>query len=119
MRTYPDTRPMINLPSITISVLFLGFTIFSCHPKDSPDKINFPNIIYILADDLGYGDVGVYNPDSKVATPNIDKLAAQGMRFTDAHSPSSVCTPTRYGILTGRYCWRTKLPKGVLQGYGQ
>ena len=76
-----------------------------------------PNIVVILADDMGYGDPGCYNKDSRIPTPNIDRLAAQGMRFTDAHTPSSVCTPTRYGLLTGRYCWRTTLTKGVLQGY--
>jgi len=101
--------------------LFLICITFSlsCTPDRSVVKEKLPNIIYILADDLGYGDVSAYNPDSKIATPNIDRLASQGMRFTDAHSPSSVCTPTRYGILTGRYCWRTRLPRGVLQGYGQ
>jgi len=66
-----------------------------------------PNILFILADDLGYGDVGCYNPESKVPTPHIDRLAAQGMLFTDAHSPSTVCTPTRYSILTGRMAFRT------------
>ena len=73
-----------------------------------------PNIVFILADDLGYGDVGSYNPESKIPTPAIDTLAAQGMRFTDAHTPSSVCTPTRYAFLTGRYAWRTRLKSGVL-----
>jgi len=58
-----------------------------------------------------------YNRDSKTPTPHLDRLAAQGMRFTDAHSPSAVCTPTRYGLMTGRYCWRTSLKRGVLQGY--
>src|SRR5262245_13187092 len=76
-----------------------------------------PNILYILADDLGYGDLRCYNPASKIPTPNLDRFASQGMRFTDAHSPSAVCTPTRYGILAGRYCWRTKLKSGVLWGY--
>jgi arylsulfatase A-like enzyme len=76
-----------------------------------------PNIVFILADDLGIGDAGCYNKDSKIPTPHIDALARRGMRFVDAHSPSSVCTPTRYGILTGRYAWRTKLQRGVLQGY--
>ena len=76
-----------------------------------------PNILYILADDLGYGDVKVLNPERcKIATPSLDKLAAQGMTFTDAHSGSSVCTPTRYGIMTGRYAWRTSLVSGVLGG---
>jgi arylsulfatase A-like enzyme len=73
--------------------------------------------VYILADDLGYGDVGYLNPASKIATPNIDRLAAEGMNFKDAHSGSSVCTPTRYGILTGRYAWRSPLKRGVLLGY--
>lgn len=76
-----------------------------------------PNIVLILADDMGWGDPGCYNPQSKIPTPNIDQLAAQGVRFTDAHSPSAVCTPTRYGLLTGRYAWRTSLKSGVLQGY--
>lgn len=76
-----------------------------------------PNILYVLADDLGWGDLTCNNPESKIPTPNLDKLAAQGVRFTDMHSPSSVCTPTRYGILTGRYCWRSSLKSGVLQGY--
>jgi arylsulfatase A len=80
-------------------------------------KARLPNIVFILADDLGYGDPGCYNPQSRIPTPNIDRLAAQGMRFTDAHTPSAVCTPTRYGLLTGRYCWRSRLKRGVLQGY--
>lgn len=73
-----------------------------------------PNIIIILADDMGYGDATCYNKASKIPTDHIDQLASEGMRFTDAHSPSSVCTPTRYGLLTGRYAWRTKLKKSVL-----
>ncbi|HRN58139.1 MAG TPA: sulfatase-like hydrolase/transferase, partial [Agriterribacter sp.] len=76
-----------------------------------------PNIIYILADDLGYGDLSCFNTGSKLHTANIDQLAAEGMKFTDAHSNSAVCTPTRYGILTGRYAWRTRLQNGVLWGY--
>src|SRR6184192_491571 len=76
-----------------------------------------PNIVYILADDLGWGDLGCYNKDTAVPTPYANRFAEQGVRFTDMHSPSSVCTPTRYGILTGRYCWRSRLKSGVLQGY--
>lgn len=76
------------------------------------------NIVYILADDMGQGDVSSYNPNGKIPTPNIDRLAAEGMRFTDPHTGSSVCTPTRYGIMTGRYAWRTHfLKKGVLGGF--
>jgi arylsulfatase A len=73
-----------------------------------------PNIVYILADDLGYGDLGCYNTDSKIPTSRLDQFARQGMRFTDAHAPSSVCTPTRYALLTGRYAWRTRLQRNVL-----
>jgi arylsulfatase A-like enzyme len=76
-----------------------------------------PNIVYVLADDLGWGDLGCYNAESKIPTPNFDRVAASGVRFTDMHSPSAVCTPTRYGIMTGRYCWRTSLKRGVLWGY--
>src|SRR5262245_41912243 len=71
-----------------------------------------PNIVYVLADDLGWGDLACYNPDSAIPTPYANRFAAAGMRFTDMHSPSSVCTPTRYGILTGRYCWRSRLKEG-------
>src|SRR5947208_12308248 len=77
-----------------------------------------PNIVIILADDLGYGDLGCYNKDSKIPTPNLDRLAGEGMRFSDAHAPTSVCTPTRYAILTGRYCWRSRLKRNVLGIWG-
>jgi arylsulfatase A-like enzyme len=73
-----------------------------------------PNVVYVLADDLGYGDLGCYNDESQIPTPNLDRLAAEGRRFTDAHAPSAVCTPTRYSVLTGRYCRRTDLDSGVL-----
>jgi arylsulfatase A-like enzyme len=76
-----------------------------------------PNIVYILTDDLGFGDVKVNNPEGKIPTPYLDEFASEGMNFTDAHTNSSVCTPTRYGILTGRYCWRTPLKSKVLDGY--
>lgn len=75
-----------------------------------------PNVVIILADDLGYGDLRCLNPDGKIATPHCDRLAETGMCFTDAHTPSSVCTPTRYGLLTGRYAWRSRLKSGVLGG---
>ncbi len=89
------------------------FTISAAESAATP-----PNIVYILADDLGYGDVQCLNPErGKIPTPNLDRLAGQGMRFTEAHSGSAVCTPTRYGILTGRYSWRSHLQSGVLSGY--
>ncbi|MGJ8697450.1 MAG: sulfatase-like hydrolase/transferase [Verrucomicrobiaceae bacterium] len=75
-----------------------------------------PNIIVILVDDMGYGDINAYNPAAKTTTPRLDALAADGMRFTDFHTNSAVCTPTRYGLLTGRYAWRTRLKSGVLNG---
>jgi arylsulfatase A-like enzyme len=76
-----------------------------------------PNIIVILADDQGFGDLGANNPQSKIATPHLDALAKGGVRFTDGHTSSGVCTPTRYSLLTGRYHWRTKLQSGVLGGF--
>lgn len=83
-----------------------------------PGIANKPNIVFILCDDLGYGDVQCLNLEhGKIKTPSIDQLASEGMIFTDAHSGSSVCTPTRYGLLTGRYSWRTHLQRGVVQGY--
>jgi arylsulfatase A-like enzyme len=85
----------------------------------APARAAKPNIVYILADDLGYGDVRCLNPEGKIATPNLDRLAAGGMRFTDAHSSSALCSPTRYGILTGRYNWRSPLKQGVLGGYSR
>jgi arylsulfatase A len=96
----------------------LSLTGVGCGQKDTrTENERLPNIIVILADDMGYGDPGCNNPQSKISTPNIDRLAAEGLSFTDAHSPSAVCTPTRYGLLTGRYCWRTHLKNGVLWGY--
>ena len=76
-----------------------------------------PNLVYILADDMGYGDVSCLNPDSKIHTASIDRLAERGVRFTDAHASSAVCTPSRYSILTGRYAWRSRLKHGVTFGY--
>jgi arylsulfatase A-like enzyme len=93
--------------------------LLACFFYDDTHAQERPNIIYILTDDLGYGDVKAYNKEGKINTPNIDKLAKQGMRFTDAHSPSGVCTPTRYSIMTGRYPWRSQRPVGVLNGFSR
>lgn len=95
---------------ILLSLILTSSNLFSQQSK-------LPNVIYILADDLGYGDISHLNKQSKIYTPNIDKLASEGISFTDAHSNSAVCTPTRYGILTGRYAWRTWMKKGVLWSY--
>jgi len=79
-----------------------------------------PNLLIIYADDLGYGDVQCYNPErGKIPTPHIDKLAAQGMRFTDGHSSSAVCSPSRYALLTGRYHWRTRLQASIIGVFGE
>ena len=88
-------------------------------PRNQPPRgrAKPPNILFILADDVGYGDVRCFHPASKIPTPNIDRLAQQGIRLTDAHSPSAVCSPTRYGVLTGRYAWRTWLKRSVLMAY--
>lgn len=90
-------------------------SVFCLAPAMAETK---PNIIVILADDLGYGDVQCNNPQrGKILTPNIDKLASQGMRFTDGHSSSGVCSPSRYTLLTGRYHWRTRLQSGIVGQY--
>ncbi|WP_146455598.1 sulfatase family protein [Rubripirellula tenax] len=96
------------------SSIAIGLALLVCGFAEA-DK---PNIVVVLCDDLGYGDVQCLNPErGKIPTPCIDALAKDGMTFTDAHSGSSVCTPTRYGLLTGRYSWRSKLQKGVVQGF--
>ncbi|MEM6377456.1 MAG: arylsulfatase, partial [Bacteroidota bacterium] len=109
----------MNHQSLSLIVL-LGFLILACSEKNQPDEKSTNaslNFIFILADDLGYGDLRCYNAESKIPTPNLDQLALEGMRFTDAHTPSSVCTPTRFGFLTGQYAWRSPLKRGVLQSY--
>ena len=105
-----------NLLSV-LAVLLLAPLAPSPAAEAAP-PVRKPNLIFILADDLGYGDVRCLNPQrGKIPTPNLDRLAAQGMTFTDMHSGASVCTPTRYGVLTGRYAWRSRLQRGVLDGY--
>lgn len=96
------------------NMLLLTLALLAC--AISAAEPQRPNILYILCDDLGYGDIKALNPQGKIPTPCVDKLAAAGMIFTDAHGASSVCTPTRYGILTGRYNWRSRLQSGVLGG---
>lgn len=97
-----------------MSIRAIAFFFLAATPVTAADK---PNIVYVLCDDLGYGDVKCFNPEGKIATPNMDRLAKAGMMFTDAHSSSAVCSPTRYGIMTGRYNWRSRLKSGVLGGY--
>lgn len=95
--------------------VFLGFGATLLHAVQNSLR---PNIVLILADDLGYGSLNCYGaPASLVRTPNCDRLAKEGVRFTDANTPSSVCSPTRYALLTGRYCWRTEMKWGVCSPY--
>jgi len=98
-----------SLKTSVVLTLLLGF-----YTLGHSQAQNRPNVILILADDLGYGDLSCYNSASKIQTPHLDHMATEGMRFTDSHAPSSLCTPTRYGILTGRYAWRSRLTHGVL-----
>ncbi len=100
-------------PVLRLAILFL---LALCPALPAAETLPRPNIVFILCDDLGYGDVQCLNPDGKIATPRMDQIAAEGMIFTDAHSGSGVCSPTRYGIMTGRYAWRSKLQSGVLGG---
>ncbi len=98
-------------------LLIFSLSLFSgCENADKQED-KLPNVIFILADDMGYGDITALNPASGIPTANLDQLVAKGMHFTDAHSNSAVCTPTRYGLLTGRYAFRTRLKSGVLVGY--
>ena len=102
--------PSIRRALITCLILFGAVPLLSAQEQH-------PNILLIFADDLGYGDLQCYNPQSKIPTPHLDKLSADGMRFTDAHSPSTVCSPSRYSLLTGRMQFRTGV-KGVFEGVG-
>ena len=101
---------MMRLPSPLL--LFVRAVVASGCAADRP-----PNIVVILADDFGVGDIQTHYPDNKIATPHLDRLVREGMSFTDAHSPSAVCSPTRYGLLTGRYAWRTRLQEWVIAAY--
>lgn len=99
----------MTMRRLIASTLFAALWVSTCAAAK-------PNIVFILADDLGIGDVQCLNPTGKIPTPHLNRLAAEGMKFTDAHSSSAVCTPTRYGLLTGRYNWRSRLKSGVLGG---
>lgn len=107
----------MTLRTLAICLVVLCNVGSSASPKNK--KNTKPNIVFILADDLGYGDISCFNEQSKIETPYIDQLANEGVMFTDAHTSSSVCTPTRYGILTGRYNWRSSLKSGVLSGFSK
>ena len=113
-----STRQLVRkLGLSTAAIVLLGCTQWSQKASAAPRTQKKPNIVVILADDMGYGELQCLNPRrGKIKTPQLDSIAASGMIFTDGHSGSSVCTPTRYGLMTGRYAWRTRLQKGVLTG---
>ncbi len=90
--------------------VWIGLALLAC---GAPAPAGPPNVVLVLADDVGYGDVRAYNPDSKVELPTLEALARRGMVFTDAHAPATVCAPTRYSVLTGNYPWRGRLPWGT------
>ena len=110
---------LINSAFFVSSLTITSLAIGACSSSTITKKNKKPNIVFILADDLGYGDISSFNKDAKINTQNIDKLASRGVMFTDAHTNSSVSTPTRYGIITGRYSWRTTLKQSVLSGYSK
>jgi len=107
-------RLLHSLATLILTAIALSLSITPCFSGERPDRARVPNIILILADDIGYGDLGCYGA-TKIKTPHCDALARQGRRFTDAHSPSAVCTPTRYAFMTGEYAWRKK-GTGILPG---
>ena len=112
-------RDMEHRVSFITLALVVGVGIGAVPAISRAASSGKPNILIILADDLGYGDVQCYNPQrGKIPTPNMDRLAAEGMRFTDAHSSSGVCSPSRYALLTGRYHWRTRLQQGIVPVWG-
>jgi arylsulfatase A-like enzyme len=108
----------MNTISIRFKLLFVVFVACFGGYVSAAESSKKPNIIVILADDLGYGDVGCYNPESRIPTPNMDRLAREGMLFTDAHSPCTVCTPTRYSLLTGQLAFRVPNGGRVFSGVG-
>jgi arylsulfatase A-like enzyme len=110
-------RPRSSAPSSEQHVLIfmILFICMCCHPN--PVDQDLPNVVFILADDMGWGDVAAYNPESLIPTPHIDRLAEEGLSYSDAHSGGALCTPTRYGILTGRFYWRTHKKHSLVMPY--
>jgi len=108
---------MKSISRLLFSIIFFTGAGIATSRSIAQKKQSPPNVIFILADDMGYGDIKKLNASAQVNTPNLDRLADEGAAFLNAHSNSAVCTPTRYGILTGRYAFRSSLKKGVLNGY--
>ena len=105
------------LKSLGLGAPALAFPHVTCVRGDLAPPGKLPHIVIIMADDMGLGDPGCYSPGSLIPTPHMDRISAEGTRFTDAHTPASLCSPTRYSLLTGRYPWRTRLKKGVMMPY--
>ncbi|MBA7589201.1 N-acetylgalactosamine-6-O-sulfatase [subsurface metagenome] len=97
---------MLKFLTYTFTLVLTLLFISGCKNQSDSGKNQLPNILIVFADDMGYGDAKCYNPNSKISTPNIDMLASEGMRFTDAHAPGTTCCPSRYGLLTGKYPFR-------------
>ena len=122
MFSVPSVVNFIPRPLYTLKTMFrlsplALFAIIALVTGTAYSAADRPNIVIILADDFGVGDIQAHYPDNKIATPHLDRLVQQGMSFTDAHSPSAVCSPTRYGLLTGRYSWRTRMQEWVIAAY--
>ena len=109
-----DRRGFFSHAASMAALLLAGTRLSSAGQRPAPARRRRPNIVFLLTDDLGLGDVRAYNPASHIPTPNIDRLARAGIRFRDAHAPSALCTPSRYSVLTGRYPFRSRLESGVL-----
>ncbi len=103
----------MKLPRLLVLCLGLLFAPEAFAAKTSAAR---PNIVIIYADDMGFGDLNIQNPDSKIPTPHLDQLAREGMRFTDAHSSSGICSPSRFALLTGTYHWRRQ--HGIVDSFG-
>lgn len=116
MHTYNQLAPSSSFPFMLAGLLLCGTFYQACFGEEQAQAAGHPNVIVVMADDLGIGDVSPTNPDCKIKTPHLQKMAEEGLTFLDAHTTSSVCTPTRYGLLTGRYNWRSRLARGVLNG---
>ena len=99
-----------------LQVAFAGAVAPALIAATRRPSLKRPNIVILYADDMGYGDLAIQNPDSKIPTPNLDRIAREGVRFTDAHSSSGICTPSRYAMLTGRYHWRKF--HGIVNAFG-
>lgn len=105
---------LMRFRSTATLALVIGLVLTAHALGSTPSESAKPNVLLIYTDDQGFGDCSYLNPDAKFETPNLDRLAGGGIALTNAHSADTVCTPSRYGLLTGRYCWRTKQKRGVL-----